>query len=115
MYDHFLMSEIEIAADLKRERKFAESIKKYTEINEKYPNHPHVFKGMAKTLAADGYFDKALVFFQSAAILFNNIGDEDNTIHCVFHVEQLTDLKKMDIIHTILNLKIIYTQYQEVV
>ncbi len=93
MYESELMDEIQIAVDLKRQGKYEESLKKYQELNVIYPDHPHVFKGWAKTLASYGFFDKALEYFQKATNMFRYKGDENNEWQCQSHVDQLIYFK----------------------
>ena len=87
------MYEIKRATDLKRQNRIGEALKLYERLNENYPDHRHIYKGWAKTLAADGYFDKALELFRSASYLFNKNENQGEAWQCQVHAEKLAYFK----------------------
>lgn len=84
--------------NLKRQGKFEEAIKGYTKLameeNNDPNNYPYILKSWAKVLICLGEYEKATNFFEEAALLFQNIGNDTDTWQCTNHAYKIKNRYK---------------------
>lgn len=83
--------EVSIGIEFKRKGKYKEAVSIYTQLNDKYPNNPVIFKSWAKVLVCLGQYENAITKYNSAIKYFDKEGKEGESWQCNDQIDEINN------------------------